>query len=242
MTNIIKVENIKILNIMKVRTLLFLFCILTCSLSFAQGSKSISILGDSYSTFDGYLQPDTNFVWYYATPKQQTDVTSVRETWWHKFIKENNYRLCVNNSFSGSTICNTGYRKEDYSDRSFITRMKKLGNPDIIFIFGATNDCWAKSPIGEFQYEQWAKKDLYSFRPALAYLLSNMVDYYPNVKIYFILNSELTNEINESTKAICAHYKIDCIELHNIEKKSGHPSIAGMAEISKQIKEYMQKN
>ena len=60
-----------------------------------------------------------------------------------------------------------------------------------------------------------------------------------NVKIYFILNNELTNEINESAKA---HYKIDCIELHNIEKKSSHPSIAGMAEISKQIKEYMQKN
>ena len=227
---------------MKTRTLLFLFCLLSCSLSFAQSSKSISILGDSYSTFEGYLQPDTNFVWYFASPKNQTDVTSVRETWWHKFIKENNYRLCVNNSFSGSTICNTGYRKEDYSGRSFITRMKKLGNPDIIFIFGATNDCWAKSPIGENQYENWAKKDLYSFRPALACLLSNMVDYYPNVKIYFILNSELTNEINESTKAICAHYKIDCIELHNIEKKSGHPSIAGMAEISKQIKEYMQNN
>lgn len=227
---------------MKIRVLFFLLCTLCCSLSFSQNLKSISVLGDSYSTFDGYLQPDTNFVWYYANPKNKTDVTSVRETWWHKLIKENNYKLCVNNSFSGSTISNTGYRKEDYSDRSFITRMKKLGNPDVIFIFGATNDCWAKSPIGEYQYENWAKKDLYSFRPALAYLLSNMIDYYPNVKIYFILNSELTNDINESTKAICAHYKIDCIELHNIEKKSGHPSIAGMAEISKQIKEYMQKN
>ena len=29
-----------------------------------QGLKSVSILGDSYSTFEGYVQPDTNFVWY----------------------------------------------------------------------------------------------------------------------------------------------------------------------------------
>lgn len=74
-------------------------------------------------------------------------MVSVRNTWWHQFIKENNYRLCVNNSFSGATICHTGYRSEDYSDRSFITRMKALGCPDIIFIFGATNDYWAKSPL-----------------------------------------------------------------------------------------------
>jgi len=60
---------------------------------------------------------------------------SSRYAIWHKFIKENNYRLCVNNSFSGATICNTGYNQADYSDRSFITRMDKLGCPDIIFIY-----------------------------------------------------------------------------------------------------------
>ncbi|MDO4757323.1 MAG: SGNH/GDSL hydrolase family protein, partial [Parabacteroides sp.] len=30
----------------------------------AQSAKSVSILGDSYSTFQGYMQPDTNVVWY----------------------------------------------------------------------------------------------------------------------------------------------------------------------------------
>mgnify|MGYP000294813429 CR=1 FL=1 len=40
-----------------------------------------------------------------------------------------------NNSFSGSTICNTGYSKEDYTFCSFITRMKNLGSPDMILIF-----------------------------------------------------------------------------------------------------------
>ena len=119
------------------KSCVFLLIITLCSsLSFAQSKKSVSILGDSYSTFEGYLQPDTNSIWYYTIPRHKTDVVSVRQTWWHQFIKENDYRLCVNNSFSGATICNTGYRQADYSDRSFITRMDELGCPDVIFIFG----------------------------------------------------------------------------------------------------------
>ncbi len=218
--------------------LIALICVNFCS---AQSRKSVSILGDSYSTFEGYLQPDTNSIWYYATPKYETDVQTVKQTWWHQFIKENGYRLCVNNAFSGSTICNTGYRQEDYSDRSFITRMNNLGCPDIIFIVGATNDSWAGAPIGEYQYTNWSKEDLYKFRPAMAYLLNFMTDYYPNVEIYFVLNSELKAEINESVKRICQHYQVPLIELQNIDKKAGHPSIKGMAQMSEQIKAFMNR-
>lgn len=226
---------------MKKYIVTLLLCVLFGLSGMAQSLKSVSILGDSYSTFEGYLQPDTNLVWYYKVPPKGrvTDVSSVRETWWHKFIKENNYRLCVNNSFSGATVCNRGYRAEDYSDRSFITRMTKLGNPDLIFVFGATNDNWAKSPIGEYKYDSWTKDDLYSFRPAVAYLLDNMLDYYPNVEIYFILNDGLKEEVNESVRTICRHYKVDCIELKGIDKKSGHPSIKGMSQINEQVKAYL---
>lgn len=216
---------------------LALFLLLCVGDLSAQSLKSVSILGDSYSTFEGYVQPDTNYVWYFPIPKSKTDVTAVRQTWWHRFVSENNYRLCVNNSFSGSTICNTGYNKADYSDRSFITRMDNLGNPDIIFIFGATNDCWARAPIGNYQYEKWTKPDLYSFRPAMAFLLDHMTARYPNVEIYFLLNSELTAEINESVKSVCTHYGVKCIELKDIDKLSGHPSVKGMGQICEQIEE-----
>ena len=215
--------------------------------AFAQSSKSVSILGDSYSTFQGYLQPDTNAVWYWDSPDaQNTDVHSVRETWWHQFIKKNGYRLCINNSFSGSTICNSGYKRgnpdyADYSDRSFVTRMKNLGCPDVIFVFGGTNDSWADSPIGEYMYEGWKAEDLYSFRPAMAKMLSVMVDYYPNVEIFFLLNDGLKEEINESVKTICAYYQIPCIELLGIDKVNGHPSVKGMKQICEQIEAYLNK-
>lgn len=211
------------------------------SAGISQTRKSISILGDSYSTYENYLQPDTNAVWYFKKPNPNNDVTCVSQTWWYKYIKENGYKLCVNNSFSGATICNTGYNKKDFSDRSFITRMKNLGCPDVIFIFGGTNDSWAGAPIGEYKYSDWSKEDLYSFRPAMAYMLEHMKYRYPNVEIYFILNCDLKKEINESVENICRHYSIPCIVLHDIEKQSGHPSIIGMQQINDQIVEFIEK-
>lgn len=228
------------------KIIIFLCLLWTGALSgWAQSAKSVSILGDSYSTFQGYLQPDSNAVWYWDSPDaQNTDVHSVRETWWHQFIKKNGYRLCMNNSFSGSTICNSGYKRgnpdfADYTDRSFVTRMTHLGCPDMIFIFGGTNDAWAGSPIGEYKYDGWTKEDLFSFRPALAKMLSFMIDRYLNVEIYFILNDGLQAEINESVKTICAHYQIPCIELNGIEKINGHPSVKGMNQICEQVEAFL---
>lgn len=225
----------------------FLLAILFTPVLMAQSSKSISILGDSYSTFQGYLQPDTNAVWYWDNVKaENTDVHHVRETWWHQFIKENGYRLCVNNSFSGATISYSGYKRNnpdftDYSDRSFITRLKNLGNPDIILVFGGTNDSWAGSPIGEYQYEGWTHDDLFSFRPAMACLLEKMIDYYPNVEIIFLLNDELKDEIDESVKTICAHYGVKCVEFEGIDKINGHPSVKGMKQICDQLKSFFDR-
>lgn len=217
----------------------YVFLILSGLLSVTVvAQRKFSILGDSYSTFKGYLQPDTNEVWY-PSPDDRNDVVKVEQTWWYQFANDYGYELEVNNSFSGSTICNTGYRKEDYSDRSFITRMDKLGNPDIIFIFGGTNDSWAGAPIGEFKYAGWTKEELYSFRPALAYLLDGCRKLYPKVQFYFVLNSELKSEINHAVHSLCDFYGVECIELHDIDKQRNHPSVAGMKTISEQIKAFI---
>ena len=225
--------------------LITLWVLLACALgASAQSAKSVSILGDSYSTFQGYVQPDTNVVWYWDShDAQNTDVHSVGETWWHQFIRKNGHRLCMNNSFSGSTVCNSGYKRNnpdfaDYSDRSFVTRMTNLGCPDIIFIFGGTNDAWAGSPIGEYKYAGWTKEDLFSFRPAMAKMLDFMKNRYLNVELYFILNDGLQDEINESVKTICGHYQVPCIVLKDIDKINGHPSIKGMNQICEQVEAF----
>ncbi len=207
-----------------------------CSM-YSQSKKSVSILGDSYSTFENFVEPSENAIWYFLAPNPDlTDVTDVKQTWWHKFITENGYKLEKNNSYSGSTICNTGYRGEDYSDRSFITRMNNLGSPDILFIFGATNDSWADAPIGDFVWSDWNNEQLKSFRPALTYMLSHVVDRYPNTEIYYIINDGLKPEITNSIIEACNHYNVPYIELKDIDKTAGHPNIHGMNQISQQLK------
>ena len=221
---------------------LTILAVLMAGIAVAQ-TKAVSILGDSYSTYEDFVTPSTNELWYYAkNSDQKTDVKDVRQTWWHQLIKENGWRLAVNNSYSGATISYTGYDGNDYSPRSFNTRMDNLGQPDIIFIFGATNDSWAGSPIGDFKYEDIKKADLYEFRPALAHMLRWMTDRYVNTEIYFILNTELKEEINTSVKTICAHYGVPVITLTEVDKISGHPSVKGMRQIADQVNSFLKSN
>lgn len=195
----------------------------------------VSILGDSYSTFKGYI-PEGNACWYEtANNPKRTDVNDVKQTWWWQFIAKGGYILGVNDSYSGATISYTGYRGEDYADRSFITRLPRLGSPDILLIFGATNDCWAEVPLGEYTYGNLTRGHYYEFRPALGKLLEEAINRFPGTDIYFIANCDLTAPINESIREVCAHYSIPCIWLEGIDKMSNHPSRLGMTQIADQL-------
>lgn len=225
------------------RKLSILFCLLAMSFMpmTAQVKPTVAVLGDSYSTFEGFI-PKGNEVWYHVPADlQNTDVTKVEQTWWWQVIKEGGYKKGMINAYSGATISYTGYNDDDYSARSFITRAPNLGNPDIILICGATNDSWAGAPIGNYKYDNWKRADLYTFRPAMAKLLNDILEYYPNVDVYFILNSELKEEINESVVEVCKHYKVPVIKLHDIDKKSGHPSIKGMKSFAQQVLKAIKK-
>ena len=215
------------------------FTVIACLGLQAQSKRSISILGDSYSTFKGYVLPDTNYVWYPNKPLNEkgegNDVQDIRQLWWHQLIREHGYRLCQNNSFSGATICHTGYDGADYSDRSYCTRLWYLGAPDVILVFGGTNDTWAKAPVGEFKYGDWQQSDLYQFRPAMAYLLHNLQNRYPGTDIYVIINTGLSEDVTESMKTISDHYQVPYIQLKDIDKQWGHPSQKGMKAIADQV-------
>lgn len=208
----------------------------------AQVRPTVAILGDSYSTFEGYIYPDTNESWYFVknNPKH-TDLNDVRDTWWWRVVKEGGYKLGVNNSYSGATICYTGYNDADYSLRSFITRLPQLGTPDIILIFGGTNDSWAGAQMGEYKYGDWKRADLYFFRPAMAKMLDDAQKRYPNARLLFLLNSELRDEVNSSVRTICKHYGVSLLELKDVDKLAGHPTVKGMESISRQVLKALQQ-
>lgn len=217
------------------KRLLILLALAAISLTPLAGQvrERISILGDSYSTFSGYI-PAEYEQWYTGDTKM-TDVTDVRQTWWWQVVKEGGYLLEKNDSYSGATISYRGYHGEDYSERSFITRLTRLGSPDILLIFGGTNDSWAGVEVGAYKYENQTREDLFTFRPALAKLLCEAQSRFPNVRILYLINTGLRKEITESTIEICKHYGVEYLQLKEIGKQSGHPNIAGMKAIANQV-------
>lgn len=207
-------------------------------------AQKVSILGDSYSTFPGYVSPAWNFLWYgseYQLSEGVNDVRKVEETWWHQVIQAMNYTLEKNNAFSGSTVSYTGYNGEVYADRAFITRMADLGDPDVILILAGTNDSWAGAPVGNYIYSNWTRQQLFCFRPAFCYLMDYLVRNYPKARILNICNSELSPEVTETEAEVCAHYHVQNLLLQDIEKQNGHPSVAGMKAIAHQVIQALKK-
>ena len=220
---------------------LFPACDVNASSPRRQAKPVVSILGDSYSTFEGHI-PAGYDCWYNTNPDpKRTDVDNVRQTWWWQVIDRGGYILGCNNSWSGSTISYTGYRGDDYSDRSFITRLDKLGSPDILLIFGATNDCWAKVPLGEYTYSGLTRGHYSELRPALGILLREATERFPGTDIYFIANSDLTESVNDAIRTVCDHYSVPVIWLHDIDKKASHPSRTGMTAIADQVLQVLNK-
>ena len=57
----------------------------------------------------------------------------------------------------------------------------------------------------------------------------------PSAKIYCIINTGLKPEISSFYKSVCRENGVDIIELHDIDKVYGHPTIKGMQEIKNQV-------
>lgn len=204
---------------------------------------NVLIMGDSYSTFEGYI-PEGYGPYYTKNPEKETDVRDVAQTWWYQVLSETGAHLVQNNSWSGSTIGFTTYGGRDCSRQySFIYRWEQLeqnrffkdNQIDTVFIFGATNDSWADAPLGKLMLEGWKRKDLYQVLPAIGYYMHQVRQTLPESRIYGIVNDELKTEIKEGLQTACAKNDIAVISLKEIDKVDGHPTALGMRQIKNQI-------
>ena len=199
---------------------------------------SFSILGDSYSTFAGYI-PEGNAC-YYPRPESVDDVLEAHQTWWHILSERYGMHLLINNSYSGATVC-TQVRETQPKEASYVVRAQmSFGvpdgeKPDYIFVFGGTNDSWINRTIGCVQFENWTEKDLENVLPAYCFVLDTLIRRYPNTKIVSIINTELQEEIAEGFLIAGKHYGVISVQLRNIDKQNGHPSALGMQKIAQQV-------
>ena len=115
--------------------------------------------------------------------------------------------------------------------------MDSLGKPDLILVFGATNDCWAKVPLGKK-----GSDDLYTFIPAMDKMLRELPSLYPDARIVFMLNDEIQGDMRKAIIELCRDNNTACLQLQNISKRQGHPDKAGMLQISDQLTDFLHDN
>lgn len=145
----------------------------------------VSILGDSISTYDGWI-PEGYNVFYPLSG----DVTDVSQTWWKSLIDDTGMELCANNSSSGSTCIGDSRCIDDPSYGCSDGRLTQMsGNqgriPDIIIIYMGTNDLLKGIPIGDNDGTRLVEEgNIENFSDAYCLILDKLESYYPTAQIY----------------------------------------------------------
>lgn len=144
----------------------------------------LSILGDSISTFKGWI-PEGNLVFY---PENGT-VKDVAQTWWKIVLDELGLTLCANGSSSGSA--SFGYSQEaDPMYGCSDHRISQLAGadgeaPDIIIVYMGTNDVLMSAAIGDNDGLQAVGEGLVgSLSDGYTMILDKIKRRYPQAQVY----------------------------------------------------------
>ena len=175
----------------------------------ASSSKTFSVLGDSISTYAGFIPSG------YATFYPNGDVNSVDKTWWRQLEKLTGYTLLKNASWSGSMVTGT---VDDTTGQSGCStkRANDLSEsdkkPDIIVIYFGINNFGSR--LGTYNCKSALPTDntLYEFSKAYAKMLHNIIMLYKKAKIYCCTLLPRYNSVTES--------KVDFPNVKNIPDKN----------------------
>ena len=136
--------------------------------------KKLSILGDSISTFDGYI-PEGNATYYPGGT-----VTKVSDTWWHKLLTALGMALDTNNSWSGSRVTTTG----GDASAGCMARSQNLGTPDVIIVWMGINDFNNEVPLGTYDGTTALPMATNTFREAYAIMLNKILAAYQRAEVW----------------------------------------------------------
>lgn len=206
--------------------------------------KRVSIMGDSISTFEGYI-PKGNRKRYPDTGNAKCDVLCVEETWWHQLLEKWDAKLLVNDSWAGSTVTNT--LNKDYKDKgpnramASMTRIKRLakGNqkPEIILFHGGTNDTITGVKTGKFDSSKVPKTIKNSvvkwntFADAYVAAIVRMQNTYPDAQIIVIIQNVDSAKKSVMIK-ICEYFKLPYVDVSKVKGSllydGIHPNKKGM--------------
>lgn len=146
---------------------------------------SLSILGDSISTFEGWI-PEGCSVFY----PLHGNVTKVSQTWWKRLIDDTGMELCSNGSSSGSTCVGDSLCIDDPKYGCSGYRISLLAGqqgkmPDVIIIYMGTNDLLSDIPLGDNDGTRLVEEGMIgNFSDAYTLILDKLESDYPIAQIY----------------------------------------------------------
>ena len=227
--------------------------------------KSVSILGDSISTYSGVSEVESPW---YGQGGSNT-ILKQAETWWQQLIDSYNMELLVNDSVGGAGVY-TAYDQTSPTSTSGYLRADNLKtnteNPDYVFVFMGAND---KETLGSFD-ETISNPSLVidnengtysyatpnSFADACYIMLHKIKKQNPNAKIYYLLpyTTRAQSKYNAVISEFCDYLNIYTIDLGETElinysgnlnlvdgETSCHPNATGMDLITNKIIEELKK-
>lgn len=157
-------------------------------------NKKIAIIGDSISTYSGWLPSDVSGYdgTTYATYYPNGNVNDVSKTWWYMVAKTLGISTAnINNcSWSGSKVTGNGASTTSASAACSDRRISDLAirgfNPDIVLVFISCNDWAANIAVGSWSVESPipANGTISTMREAYALMLNKIHIAYPNARIF----------------------------------------------------------
>lgn len=199
--------------------------------------KRISILGDSISTYgvpSATNQLGTYCYSYYPTATcrySQDGVDSiafnVNDTYWMQLINKLDANLGINESWRGS--CVTGDSADCFCSQNRINHLGSNGTPDLILVFGGTNDAGTSKPIGTFNGGNYSDfdtdveisaLDVSTFANAYKAMIIRLMKTYPSAEIVSILPTYTStyytiNDLDsyvEVIKEVCDYFGVKWID------------------------------
>lgn len=223
--------------------------------------KRLSILGDSISTYGDPSATNENGTYcysYYPAAScrySQDGVDSisfdVNNTYWMKLIEATGMLLGINDSYRGTRVSGTS---SAFNLQARIDHLGENGTPDVILVYGGTNDAGAGVALGTFNTEnpanytdeQIASLPVTTFADAYRAMLIRLMKSYPLAEIIVVLPTFTTSYYTitnldlyvEVIKEACDFFGIKYIDARctgiNVFNKATylvdgvHPNVAGM--------------
>lgn len=229
--------------------------------------KVISILGDSISTFAGYIPVADGFNReHLARYPQDNLLTDVNETWWMQIINQLDAKLGINDSWRGATVSGahavtTGSTGENAAMHNLtgIQNLGSNGTPDVILFYGGTNDLAHVSKVGTFDPDtapdtvDLTTQKWDNLADGYVHTLLRLRYFYPDAQIVAMLptytngyySDEKLAEGNAVLAIICEYYGIPYVDLRYCGISTEdlpdniHPDATGMDYITQAVMDAM---